>query len=106
MKIIIENIPKVSLNTYINWSWHKRKPFKDTLRILLKGAFKEQLNGGYTLDFIFHFKGRKLDTVNAFHYAKIFEDAIFKQDKENGKISVEVLKGKENKCENALGIRV
>ena len=102
MKIVIQNIPKISFNTFVNWSWRKRKSFKDKLRIILKGAFKEQLSGGYTLDFVFYFKGKKLDTVNVFHYIKIFEDGIFKQDKDNGKISVEVFKGKSNYCEIKL----
>ena len=98
MIIEINNIPKVSFNVYNNYHWTKKKAFKDTLRLLVSISTKAKLKGGYTLDFKFYFKGRKLDRVNVFHYAKIIEDKLFEQDKDNGWVRVDTDKGKENKC--------
>ena len=98
MIIEIKNITKVSFNVYNNYHWTKKKRFKDDLRALVSISTKEQLKGGYTLDFVFYFKGRKLDRVNVFHYAKIIEDKLFEQDKDNGWVRVDTKKGTENKC--------
>ena len=98
MIIEIKELPKVSFNVYKSWHWAKQKAFKDTLRILVNNTTKETFDGGYTLSFDFEFKGKKLDTINVFHYCKIIEDKLFKQDKDNRKICVDVKKGKENKC--------
>ncbi len=65
--------------------------------MLTKSHTKLKLKGGYELNFTFEFKGRKLDTVNTFHYCKIIEDTIFDQDNENRRISTIATKGEENK---------
>ena len=96
--IEITNLTKLSFNVYKNQHWAKQKAFKDSLRMLVHSATKESFIGGYTLDFTFYFTGRKLDTINVFHYCKIIEDKLFAQDNENRKICVEVKKGTENKC--------
>lgn len=98
MIIEIKNLPKVSFNVYKNYHWTKQKGFKDGLRLLVDDYTKETFKGGYTLDFDFYFTGRRLDTINVFHYAKIIEDKLFEQDKDNRKICINVQKGKENKC--------
>ena len=98
MVIEIKDIPKLSFNKYNHLHWAKKKAFKDTLRLLVYNATKQKFKGGYTLDFVFYFKGRKLDRVNVFHYAKIIEDKLFAQDKDNGWIRVDTKKGTENKC--------
>lgn len=98
MTIEIKDIPKLSFNKYNHLHWTKKKRFKDTLRLLVYNATKKTFKGGYTLDFTFYFVGRRLDRVNVFHYAKIFEDALFEQDKDNGWIKVDTKKGNENKC--------
>ena len=98
MIIEIKDIPKLSFNKYNHYHWTKKKAFKDTLRLLLYNATKETFKGGYTLDFTFYFTGRRLDRVNVFHYAKIIEDYLFQQDKDNGWIKVNTEKGTENKC--------
>lgn len=97
-RIEIDNITKLSFNVYKNQHWAKQKAFKDSLRMLVRSATKETFKGGYSLDFTFYFVGRKLDTINVFHYCKIIEDRLFEQDNENRKICVEVKKGTENKC--------
>ena len=94
----INNLTKMSFNVYKNLHWAKQKKFKDELRLLVQSSIKEDLKGNYNLDFMFYFKGRKLDRVNVFHYAKIIEDKLFEQDKDNGWIKVNTDKGSENKC--------
>ena len=98
MIIEIKDIPKLSFNKYNHLHWAKKKAFKDTLRLLVYNSTKETFKGGYTLDFNFYFTGRRLDRVNVFHYAKIIEDYLFQQDKDNGWIKVNTEKGTENKC--------
>lgn len=97
-EIEIKEIPKVSFNVYNNYHWTKKKKFKDEIRLLVDKYFKEEITGSYNLDFTFYFKGRRLDRVNVFHYAKIIEDKLFEQDKDNGWVRVNTLKSTENKC--------
>ena len=73
-EIIIKDIPKMSFNVYNSSHWTKKKKFKDTLRWLLLAESKLKLEGGYSLEFNFTFKGKKIDSVNTFHYCKIIED--------------------------------
>lgn len=96
--ITIKDLTKLSFNKYKNQHWATQKRFKDTLRVLVGSATKESFKGGYTLNFDFYFKGRRLDTINVFHYCKIIEDKLFEQDNENRQICVKVNKGEENKC--------
>lgn len=98
MKIEIKDLTKMSFNVYNHLHWAKKKGFKDTLRMLVRQSTKKQFKGGYNLNFNFEFKGRRLDTMNVAHYVKIIEDSLFKQDKDNRRICIEVDKGKENKC--------
>ena len=98
MIIEIKDLTKLSFNKYNNLHWAQKKQFKDALRLLVRKATKETFKAGYTLDFMFYFKGRRLDRVNVFHYAKIIEDKLFDQDKDNGWIKVDTQKGTENKC--------
>ena len=98
MIIEIKNLTKMSFNKYNHLHWAKKKAFKDDLRWLVTSATKKQFKGGYSLNFDFEFKGRRLDTINVAHYCKIIEDKLFEQDKDNRKICISVNKGKENKC--------
>lgn len=98
MIITIKNLTKLSFNTYNHLHWAKKKAFKDNLRVLVMVATRQRYTGGYKLNFSFTFKGRRLDTINVVHYCKIIEDALFRQDKENREITINVYKGKENKC--------
>ena len=98
MRIEITNLTKLSFNKYNHLHWTKKKTFKDDLRSLVLSSFSKKLKDGYNLDFEFYFQGRRLDRVNVFHYAKIIEDTIFKQDQSNGWIKVNTFKSKENKC--------
>ena len=103
MKITINNIPKLSFNVYNHLHWTKKKQFKDTLRLIVKSETNNlKLDGGYTLDFTFYFKGKLFDKVNTVHYMKCIEDTIFAQDKDNGRISTDVKRGKTNYVEIEL----
>ena len=102
MVIEIRNLTKLSFNVYKNLHWAKQKEFKDALRILVMASHKKKYIGGYTLDFDFEFVGKKLDTINVSHYCKIIEDYLFKQDKDNRRICINVSKGIENKCKLTL----
>lgn len=99
-KIILEinNLTKLSFNKYNHLHWAKKKRFKDDLRLLISSCTRKQFKGGYSLNFTFYFVGRRLDTVNVFHYVKIIEDKLFEQDKDNRQICINVNKGNENKC--------
>tara|TARA_R110000823_G_scaffold204371_1_gene335361 strand:- start:263 stop:583 length:321 start_codon:yes stop_codon:yes gene_type:complete len=98
MIIEIKDLTKLSFNKYKNQHWAIQKQFKDTLRLLVSSSTKETFKGGYSLNFNFEFIGRRLDTINVFHYCKIIEDKLFEQDKDNRQICVNVKKGLENKC--------
>ena len=98
MQIEIKDITKLSFNVYKNQHWAKQKAFKDTLRLLVRKSTKKTFKGGYSLNFEFEFIGKRLDTINVFHYCKIIEDKLFEQDKDNRQICVNVTKGIENKC--------
>tara|TARA_R110002051_G_scaffold203962_1_gene270234 strand:- start:2208 stop:2432 length:225 start_codon:yes stop_codon:yes gene_type:complete len=71
MKIEINNLTKLSFNVYKNQHWAKQKQFKDTLRLLVGSSINKTFKGGYSLNFNFEFKGKRLDTINVFHYCKI-----------------------------------
>ena len=98
MKIEINGLTKLSFNVYNHLHWAKKKQFKDNLRLLVVSTHSEKYVGGYSLNFCFEFKGRRLDTINVVHYVKIIEDTLFEQDKDNRQICLNVKKGKENKC--------
>ena len=99
MNFTINNLPKVSFNKYNSFHWTAKKKFKDTIRLLTRSATKLKLKDGYSLEFKFYFKGRKIDTVNCFHYCKIIEDVIFLEDKNNGKMCISIFKSNINKVE-------
>lgn len=96
--ITINNLPKLSFNTYNHLHWAQKKKFKDNLRLLLMSSTRLRFTGGYDLEFMFTFKGKQLDTINVVHYCKIMEDFLFQQDKDNRRICINVEKGKDNKC--------
>jgi hypothetical protein len=98
MIIELKGLSKLSFNVYKNMHWAKQMKFKNDLRVLVKSSTTETFKGGYSLNFKFEFKGRRLDTINVFHYCKIIEDKLFEQDKDNRQICVNVSKGKENIC--------
>ena len=81
--IVLNDLPKVSLNTwYAGTHWTKRKKLKDTYTLLVKSQFKKvysKLNS-YETEYIFYFKSRPLDASNCIAMAKMIEDIIFEDD--------------------------
>jgi len=102
MKFEINNIPKLSLNKYNNLHWTEKKKFKDIIKLMTMASTKIKLEDSYNLEFYFTFIGRKLDTINVAHYCKIIEDQLFKQDNQNRKICMNVVKGDINKVKVIL----
>lgn len=83
MKIILTNLPKVSLNLfYAGVHWTKRKKLKDKYKLLIKSQFKQVLSKDktYQVQYIFNFKTRPLDASNCVAMVKLIEDVIFEDD--------------------------
>lgn len=83
MKIILTNLPKVSLNLfYSGVHWSKRKKLKDRYKLLIKSQFKQVLSKDKTYEvyYTFNFKTRPLDASNCVAMVKLIEDIIFEDD--------------------------
>lgn len=83
MRIILEGLPKVSLNEiYAGSHWRKRKSLKDNYIAVIKSQFKTILpkDKTYSVEYIFHFKSRALDVSNTVYMLKMIEDIIFEDD--------------------------
>ena len=83
MKIILKNLPKVSLNVwYSSKHWSFRKKLKDNYTLIVKSQFKEVLpaSKSYNTEYHFTFKSRPLDASNCVAMVKMIEDIIFESD--------------------------
>lgn len=83
MKIILKDLPKVSLNAwYGGGHWSKRKKLKDNYTLIVKSQFKEVLpaSESYDTEYHFTFKLRPLDASNCVAMVKMIEDIIFDSD--------------------------
>lgn len=83
MKIILNDLPKVSLNLfYAGVHWTKRKKLKDKYKLLIKSQFKQVLSKDktYEVEYTFNFKTRPLDASNCVAMVKLIEDVIFEDD--------------------------
>jgi len=82
MKIILYDLPKVSLNKwYAGMHWTKRKKLKDNYTILVRSQFSQQLPPkSYNTEYHFTFKSRPLDASNCVAMVKMVEDIIFESD--------------------------
>ena len=83
MKIILTDLPKVSLNLfYSGVNWSKRKKLKDKYKLLIKSQFKQVLSKDkkYEVEYTFNFKTRPLDASNCVAMVKLIEDVIFEDD--------------------------
>ena len=83
MKIILNDLPKVSLNLfYAGVHWTKRKKLKDKYKLLIKSQFKQVLSKDktYQVQYTFNFKTRPLDASNCVAMVKLIEDVIFEDD--------------------------
>jgi len=83
MKIILKDLPKVSLNVwYSSKHWSFRKKLKDNYTLLVKSQFKEVLpaSNSYDTEYHFTFKSRPLDASNCVAMVKLIEDIVFEND--------------------------
>ena len=83
MKIILNDLPKISLNKwYSGEHWSKRKKLKDKYKLLIKSQFKQVLSKDktYEVEYTFNFKTRPLDASNCVAMVKLIEDVIFEDD--------------------------
>jgi len=83
MKIILKDLPKVSLNVwYSSKHWSFRKKLKDNYTLIVKSQFKEVLpaSESYDTEYHFTFKLRPLDASNCVAMVKMIEDIIFESD--------------------------
>lgn len=83
MIIVLENLPKVSLNAwYSGTHWSKRKKLKDSYIKIVKNQFKRVFSASktYKVNYCFTFKSRALDASNCVAMVKMIEDIIFEDD--------------------------
>ncbi len=102
MKIILTDLPKLSLNKwYSGVHWTKRKKIKDQYKLIIKSQFKEVLSkdNSYSVTYLFNFKTRPLDASNCVAMVKLIEDVIFEDD--NYKIVNSItIKSRKSNIEN------
>ena len=84
MRIILKDLPKISLNEwYSGKHWSKRKEIKDVYKLIVKSQFKSVLSKDkkYHVHYHFYFKSKPLDASNCVAMLKLIEDIIFENDK-------------------------
>ncbi len=104
MKIILLNLPKISLNEWYSGNhWTKRKRIKDTYKLIIKSQFPKVFSkeNKYIVDYCFTFKSRPLDASNCVAMVKLIEDVIFEDDsyKIVDAITIKSRKGNTDKVE-------
>ena len=104
MKIILKELPKVSLNQwYSGKHWANRKKIKDNYKILIKSQFKNTFDifSTYKVSYSFFFKQKPLDASNCVAMVKLIEDVLFHDDnyKIISEIKISSKKDKEERVE-------
>ena len=104
MKIILRNLPKISLNQwYSGMHWTKRKQIKDNYTLIVRSQFNNVLgkDNTYHTEYHFTFKSHPLDASNCVAMVKMIEDIIFESDsyKIIHSILITSRKGAEDKVE-------
>ena len=104
MKIILRNLPKISLNQwYSGMHWTKRKQIKDNYTLIVRSQFSNVLGKDniYNTEYHFTFKSHPLDASNCVAMVKMIEDIIFENDsyKIIHSILITSSKGVEDKVE-------
>lgn len=93
MQIIIDNLPKISLNQwYAGNHWTKRTQIKELYKWAIKAATKIQFSkhDTYHVTYDFEFKSRPLDASNCVAMVKMIEDCLFEDDKYDIVLSVKM----------------
>lgn len=81
MKIILKDMPKISLNQwYAGSHWSKRKEIKDAYKLLLHKIKPLSKEKRYRCEYTFNFKSNPLDASNCIAMLKMIEDILFESD--------------------------
>lgn len=107
MKIILKDLPKVSLNVwYSSKHWSFRKKLKDNYTLIVKSQFKEVLpaSNSYDTEYHFTFKSRPLDASNCVAMVKMIEDIIF--DSDGYKVIKSILITSSKGAEDSVQIKI
>lgn len=86
MKLIFENLPKISNNKfYAGVHWAERKKLVDKVKTIVRMLLYSQtkrrsFSKPCDVEYIFEFKSRPLDCSNTIGMLKIIEDVLFPDD--------------------------
>jgi len=102
MQIILNNLPKISLNKfYAGIHYRERMTIKEHYKWSIKSQTKVVFSkhDKYNVTYDFEFKSRPLDASNTVGMIKIIEDLLFEDDKYNIVLSVKMTsrKGESDK---------
>jgi len=105
MKLIFENLPKVSNNKfYTGMHWNERKKIKDNFAkmvyaLLCVQTTRRAFTKPCEVEYIFEFKKQPLDCSNTVGMLKMIEDVLFPDDstKVVKKLKITSLKSVEDK---------
>ena len=109
MRIILTDLPKISLNAWYSGSthWSKRKKMKDSYTQIVRSQFTEVLSKdkSYNVEYCFTFKSRPLDASNCVAMLKMVEDIIFEDDSYKIISSILISSGKGERDTLEINIR-
>lgn len=100
MEIILDNLPKISLNKfYSGQHWSKRTQIKNLYKYSIKAQTKIVFSkhDTYECEYIFEFKSKPLDASNCVGMLKMIEDCLFEDDKYNIVKSIKISSVKSDK---------
>ena len=100
MRLILDNLPKISLNAwYSGGHWSKRTKIKELYKWSIKAQTKVKFSkhDKYHVEYQFEFKGKPLDASNTVAMVKMIEDILFEDDKWDIVLSVKMSSVKSDK---------
>lgn len=100
MILILENLPKISLNEWYSSShWNKRKKIKDAYKFIIRSQTKLlfEKNKKYNVSYSFFFKTKPLDNSNCVAMLKMIEDVLFEDDNYNIVKSIKITSNKSTR---------
>ena len=101
MKIILTELPKISINKwYSSTHWSHRTRIKNNYKLLIRSQkpnllFKKDKQ--YNASYDFYFKSKPLDASNCSAMVKLIEDVLFEDDKWDVVRSITITSNKSNK---------
>lgn len=107
MKIILTDLPKISLNKFYAGIHHReRMRIKELFYYSIKSQTKIifSKHDTYNVDYLFEFKGKPLDASNCVGMIKIIEDILFENDAYNIVLSIKIRSIKSNQDRVVINI--